>query len=361
MPSPVRVLIVDDSQLACELLSEGLGRDPEIQVVGTAGDPYEARDKIVQLKPDVMTLDIEMPRMNGIEFLRKLMPQFPIPVVMFSALTDSGKQFALDALSLGAVDIVHKPQAVGGETLETVLDELRAKIKIAATVDVSRWKQSVPRATVKLGGTMVVPPQRQVPKLAKKVVAIGASTGGTEAVRQLLVAFPACMPCVLIVQHMPPGFTNLFATRLNGLSQMEVKEADDGDLILPGRALVAPGAKQMRVVESRGMYKVQIQDGPPVNGHCPSVDVMMNSVAALLGPQSIGILLTGMGRDGAAGLKAMRDAGARTISQDKETCVVYGMPREAYVIGAVEKQLPLPEIPNAVYEILFGKRNGKDQ
>jgi two-component system chemotaxis response regulator CheB len=341
----VKVLVVDDSSLVRQILSEGLNADPGIEVVGTAPNPFVARDKIVQLKPDVLTLDVEMPRMDGVEFLRRLMPQYPIPVVMVSSLTQKGKQITMDALEAGAVDFVSKPSIGMAQGLNVMMAELCAKVKIASMANVSHWKH-------KQHG--MLPSQR--PCLSKtalaestdKVIAIGASTGGTEAIRQVITSFPATMPGVIIVQHMPPGFTAMFAERLNHLCAMEVKEAVHGDRVRPGLVLIGEGGKHLALSRSGGIYKVQSAPGENVCGHCPSVEVMMQSVAQTAGSNAIGVMLTGMGRDGADGLLAMRQAGARTLAQDEKTSVVFGMPKEAWVRGGAERLVALPDIGREV-------------
>lgn len=345
----VRVLIVDDSALVRQILTNGLSMDPGIEVVGTATDPYAARDKIVELKPDVLTLDVEMPRMDGVEFLRRLMPQYPIPVVMVSSLTQKGKQITLESLEAGAVDFVSKPTTNMAQGLTAMMAELRTKIKIASTANVSHWKSQRPAA-------QAAPVQggRALAESTHKVVAIGASTGGTEAIRKVVSAFPSTMPGVVIVQHMPAGFTKLFADRLNQLCAMEVKEAATGDRVLPGRILIAPGGRHMKVVRSGGLYQVVCEPGETVSGHCPSVDVLMHSVAEQVGANALGVMLTGMGADGAAGMLAMRRAGARTMAQDQATSVVFGMPKVAFERGGAEKLLPLDRIPAEVMNLLAG-------
>lgn len=352
MSRKIRVLIVDDSALVRQLLAKGLGMDPEIEVVGTASDPYIARDKIVQLKPDVMTLDVEMPRMDGVDFLRRLMPQYPIPVLMVSSLTQRGKQITLDALDAGAVDFVSKPSTDLARGLAGMLQELRAKVKQTSRANVSHWKN---KSAVRTAPPSQAP-QRALAESTDKVVAIGASTGGTEAIRQLVTQFPVSMPGVVIVQHMPAGFTKMFADRLNQLCAMEVKEAENGDRVMPGRILVSPGGLHMRVIRSGGIYKVQCEAGENVSGHCPSVDVLMHSVAQHVGSNAIGVMLTGMGSDGAAGMLAMREAGARNLAQDEETSVVFGMPKVAFERGGAERLLPLDRIAPAVIDLLSERR-----
>jgi len=349
MTRRTRVLVVDDSALVRDILARGLALDPDVEVVGTAADPYAARDRIVQLKPDVLTLDVEMPRMDGVEFLRRLMPQHPIPVVMVSALTERGAQVTLDALEAGAVDFVTKPSADVARGLNAMLAELRSKVKMAAQVDVSRFRQRTPPvAIVKPRG------QTALAVSTDKVVAIGASTGGTEAIREVITKLPRTTPGVVVVQHMPAGFTKMFADRLDQLSQMDVKEAVDGDRVMTGRALVAPGGKHMRVVRAGGIYSVEVKPGELVCGHCPSVEVMMQSVSRSAGANAVGVMLTGMGHDGADGMKAMRDAGARTLAQDEKSCVVFGMPKVAYERGGAERLVPLSDIAPAILRLLAG-------
>lgn len=351
MSRRIRVMVIDDIALVRDILAQGLALDPGIEIVGTAGDPFEAARKIPELKPDVLTLDVEMPLMDGVEFLRRLMPQYPLPVVMVSALTERGKQITLDALAAGAVDFVSKPGADLARGLTAMLMELRTKIKIASTVNASHWKNKNPmtgQAVTKSGANTLSEP-------TDKIIAIGASTGGTEAIREVITRFPSTTPGVLIVQHMPAGFTKVFSDRMNALCSMMVKEAEDGDRVLIGRILVAPGGKHMRVTHSGSMYTVEIKPGPLVNGHCPSVETMMQSVAENAGANAVGVMLTGMGGDGASGLKAMRDAGARTLAQDEATCVVFGMPKVAWEKGGVERFLPLPLIADNILRLINGK------
>ncbi|MDD3024273.1 MAG: chemotaxis response regulator protein-glutamate methylesterase [Syntrophomonadaceae bacterium] len=335
----VRVLIVDDSLLFRETLARGISADPVIEVVGTASDPFMARDKILQYEPDVMTLDVEMPRMNGIEFLRRLMPQYPIPVVMISGYSEN----VFEALNAGAVDFVAKPNMVKGQGLESLINELIVKIKIASTAKVGHWKKETvlnqSNAIVNTG-------------VSDRIIAIGASTGGTEAIYQVIKSFPREMPGTVIVQHMPAGFTNMYAERLNKTCAVEVKEARTGDQIKAGLVLIAPGDYHMKIKRNGSAYTVECLAGNKVNGHCPSVDVLFNSLADKAGSKSIGIILTGMGHDGAKGLLEMRQKGAKTIGQDEESCIVYGMPKVAFDIGAVEKQVSLERIAQTIYSLL---------
>ncbi len=350
MARPIRVLVVDDSALVRNILSQGLNLDPGIEVVGTASDPYQARDKIVQLQPDVLTLDVEMPRMDGVAFLRKLMPQFPIPVVMVSSLTQRGKQITIDALDAGAVDFVAKPTSNVASGLSAMIGELQVKVKIASTANVSHWKgKRVEARTQTLAGS------KALAESTDKVIAIGASTGGTEAIRKVITQFPATTPGVIIVQHMPGGFTKMFSDRLNSLCAMEVKEAQDGDRVRNGLILVAQGGIQMKIVRSGGFYHVKCGGTDKVSGHCPSVDVMMHSVAEHVGANAVAGMLTGMGGDGADGMLAMKNAGARCIAQDEATSVVFGMPRVAYDKGGAERLVPLDNIAHTLLNLLAEK------
>ena len=339
---PIKVLVVEDSMVFRELLVTNLNRDPAIRVVATAKDPYEARDAIIAHKPDVMTLDVELPRMNGIEFLRKLMPQYPLPVVVISSLSDK----VFDALNAGAVDFVAKPAVTAREQLEAFIkNELLVKIKIASTANISQIKQ---KAMQQLEQASALTARRN-----DLVVAIGASTGGTEAIFSVVQNFGTDIPGVVIVQHMPPGFTDMYAKRLDNQCRVIVKEAETGDQVKPGHVLIAPGGdRHMRLVKVNGVYQVECKAGPKVNGHCPSVDVLFDSVAKVAGPKALGIILTGMGGDGARGLLEMRRAGARTIGQDESTCVVYGMPKVAYDLGAVEYQEKLQDVAKRAYAVL---------
>ena len=341
----IRVLVVDDSLVFRELLVARLKSDPAIEVVAAVGDAFQARDAILEHRPDVMTLDVELPRMDGIEFLRKLMPQYPLPVVMISSLSDK----VFDALQAGAVDFVAKPRNSDRAQLEAFLKtELPLKIKIASTARISGIKKKTldlaEHASVGLRGT---------DKDRNLMVAIGASTGGTEAIASVIKEFGTDIPGVVIVQHMPAGFTQMYAKRLDDQCRVRVKEAETGDVVLPGQVLIAPGGdRHMRVVKVGNQYQVECKAGPKVNGHCPSVDVLFDSVAKVVGNRALGIILTGMGGDGAKGLLAMKEAGAKTIGQDESTCVVYGMPKVAYDLGAVQYQEKLGDIPKRTYSLL---------
>jgi len=338
----IRVLVVEASVTFRELLVRHLNADPAITVVATARDPFEARDAIIEHRPDVMTLDIELPRMNGIDFLKKLMPQYPLPVVVISG--QKGKK--TEAMNAGAVEFVEKPIGNNREQLETfVKKELPVKIKVASIAKVGSWKK--PQSTTSN-------PQ-QTMNAGDSIVAIGASTGGTEAIASVLKEFDTDIPGVVVVQHMPAGFTDMYAMRLNEQCRVRVKEAKAGDIVQTGQVLIAPGGdSHMQIVKINGSYQVAIRPGPKVNGHCPSVDVLFQSVAEVAGSRAVGIILTGMGGDGAQGLLAMSKAGARTIGQDESTSIVYGMPKVAYDIGAVEYQEKLPDIARRTY-FLLGK------
>lgn len=347
MARPIRVIVVDDSALVRDILAHGLAMDPAIEVVAKASDPYVARDQIIKHRPDVLTLDVEMPRMDGVEFLRRLMPQYPLPVVMVSALTQRGKQITLDALDAGAVDFVSKPGTDVARGLSNMMMELRTKVKIASTANVSHWKSK--RAAPPVRSTVT---SSALAESTDKVIAIGASTGGTEAIKDVVVPLPAACPGVVIVQHMPAGFTKMYAERLNTLCAMEVKEAETGDRVMPGRILLAPGDYHMTILRSGGVYRVDCSKGEKVCGHCPSVEVMMNSVAKNVGANAVGVMLTGMGSDGAGGMLAMREAGARTLAQDEASSVVFGMPKVAYEGGGAERLVPLEKIAGEVLALV---------
>ncbi|MBC3797070.1 protein-glutamate methylesterase/protein-glutamine glutaminase [Acetobacterium tundrae] len=335
----IKVLIVDDSLLFRETLSREISKDPDVEVVGTATDPYMARDMIIKLKPDVVTLDVEMPKMNGIEFLKKLMPQYPLPVIVVSSVSKN----ILDALDAGAVEFVTKPNFSRAGGMNSFVNELIVKIKIASTAKVGNLKKDyAPIKAIANSGVNTM----------NMIIAIGASTGGTDAIYAVVSRLPRDMPPIVIVQHMPPVFTKLYADRLNNTCELEVKEAEDGDVLKPGRVLIAPGSYQMRIVKRGTGYIVKCTQEEKVSGHCPSVDVLFSSVAEAAGKQSIGVILTGMGKDGAEGLLKMKKKGAYTIGQDEKTSIVYGMPMVAYNIGGVEKQLPLEKISDEIVRVL---------
>ncbi len=345
----IKVLIIDDSSLVRDILRKGLSADDGLEVVGAAPDVFVGRDMIVKYRPDVLTLDIEMPKMDGVEFLRRLMPQFPLPVVVVSSLTQKGKYITIQALEAGAVDYVSKPATDVARGLNEMMNELRTKIKIASTANVSHWKNKrvEPRQTVHKDGSA-----KALAESTDKVIAIGASTGGTEAIRQVIEDLPPTTPGIVVVQHMPKGFTKTFADRLNEICLMNVKEAEHGDRILTGRVLIAPGDYHMKVKRSGGQYIVELNQDEKVSGHRPSVDVLFHSVAEYVGANAYGVILTGMGSDGAKGMKAMRDAGAKTIGQDQASSVVYGMPKVAFELGGVITQLPLEKISGGLMNLV---------
>lgn len=339
----IRVLIVDDSAVVRKILQEELSRDPEIEIVGVAPDPYIARDKIVQLKPDVLTLDVEMPRMDGVTFLKKLMHFNPMPVIIVSSLTPEGGEIALEAMDSGAVDIMCKPGSafsVGDLSIE-----LADKIKAAAQVKI-RTALNVPKPAT------ASPVQRlAMTRTTNKVIAIGASTGGTEALTNLLMPLPANSPGIVIVQHMPEHFSKSFADRLNKTCAIEVKESEDGDAVIPGRAIIARGNFHMVFRRSGARYYIQVRSGPLVGRHRPAVDVLFKSVAKYAGKNAVGVILTGMGKDGAEGMKIMKEAGAGTIAENEQSCVVFGMPKEAIATGAVDHVKHLNAIPKLMLEL----------
>ncbi|HET9953761.1 MAG TPA: chemotaxis response regulator protein-glutamate methylesterase [Polyangiaceae bacterium] len=337
----VRVLVVDDSALVRSILTRGLSADPEIEVVGSARDPYEARDQLVKLKPDVMTLDVEMPRMDGVSFLEKFMSVMPTPTVVLSSLTTRGSVLALQAMEAGAVEVMTKPSAAVAEGLEVMMANVVRVVKAAARSHVSQRR-----------ATGIEKPQETSNALdntTDRVIALGASTGGVAALGRILPVFPAWTPGIVIVQHMPPGFTADFAQRLNDKCQMRVSEATDGQRVLRGHILVAPGGtRHCEVRRMGGEYRIRLVEGQPVSGHSPSVDVLFESLARSAGRNASACLLTGMGHDGAKGLLSLRHAGGRTFAQDRETSAVWGMPAAACDIGAAERALPLESIPNVL-------------
>lgn len=341
----IKVLIVDDSALVRRMLTEMLSSDPSITVLGAAHDAYDAREKIKALNPDVLTLDVEMPRMDGLTFLRNLMRLRPMPVIMVSSLTARGAEVTLDALSIGAVDYLSKPKIDLAATLGDYKEELIAKVKAAASA-----RLRSPSASAAATADVVLAkraPQRQL-RTTERIIAIGASTGGTEAIKDVLIHLPPDTPGIVITQHIPKLFSGAFARRMDSICQLSVCEAEDGQQVLRGHAYIAPGDKHLRLVRDGARYVCRLDEGPPVNRHKPSVDVLFRSVAQEAGRNAIGVILTGMGKDGAVGLKEMRDAGSRTIAQDEATSIVWGMPGEAVAVGAAADVLPLGEIHSRV-------------
>ena len=347
MADKIKVLVVDDSALIRQMLTEMLARAPDIEVVGAARDPYDAREKIKALEPDVLTLDVEMPRMDGITFLRNLMRLRPMPVVMVSSLTEDGAEETLEALALGAVDFVTKPHLDQSRQLEAYVDEILDKVRAAAVAQVRPAPRKAPPR--RAGAPM---------RTTERVVAIGASTGGIQAIQEVLVALPPNAPGTVVAQHIPGGFSAAFAQRVNGLCAVNVAEAEDKQRILPGHVYVAPGGWHLRVRREGARYFCALSQDAPVNRHRPSVDVLFHSVAEQVGRNAVGVLLTGMGADGAKGLGAIRAAGGRTIAQDQESSVVWGMPGEAVKAGAAEQVLPLGEIAAAVLEAAAAANQG---
>lgn len=351
----IRVLIVDDSAVMRSVLSELINQAPDIEVVGTAADPIVAREMIKQLNPDVVTLDIEMPRMDGLEFLDKLMRLRPTPVVMISTLTERGSDVTFRALELGAVDFITKPKLNSSQGIRPYADEICDKIRAAHQARLrSPGKFAQPGAATSPvtsaagGGASAALTTLDANTMRDRLVLIGASTGGTEAIKDVLTRFPEQMPGILIVQHMPEMFTGSFAKRLDGLCKVRVKEAEDGEKILPGHAYLAPGHSHLLVKRTGGLYCCELSKAEPVNRHRPSVDVLFHSAARHVGANGVGVILTGMGKDGAQGMLAMKKAGCWNIGQDQESCVVYGMPREAAQIGAVDEVSPLNEVAQRV-------------
>ena len=345
MKKNIAVLVVDDSAIVRKVLTEGLSRERGIEVVGTAPDPYVARDKIVKLKPDVITLDIEMPRMDGITFLKKLMRHFPLPVIIVSSLTKKGGELALEALSSGALEVISKPSAA--YSIGDMSVQLANKIRAVTHVNMKARRQTADQpATV----IQEVPVQAMT-ATTNKIIAIGASTGGTEAIKTVLMGMPPNSPGIVIVQHMPAQFTTSFAERLDSLCAVKVKEAQDGDSVVNGIALIAPGNYHMLLKRSGARYYVLVKSGPMVHHQRPAVDVLFKSVANYVGGNAVGVILTGMGADGADGLLKMKEAGARTIAQDEKSCVVFGMPKEAIKIDGAEKVLSLNNICRASLDL----------
>jgi two-component system chemotaxis response regulator CheB len=358
-----KVLIIDDSAVVRTMLTDMLGQDPQIEVVGTAIDAYMAREKIKKLKPDVLTLDVEMPRMDGITFLSNLMRLHPMPVLMVSTLTEKGARITMDALAYGAVDFVCKPKIDISHSFLEYAEELREKVKTAASARVRQYVEKPAQLlrngtngpSVKYSVDEVIPgalaPRKHF-RTTDKLIAIGASTGGTEAIREVLEQFPLDTPGIVVAQHIPVSFSKAFAERVNQHCAIQVKEANDGDPILPGHAYIAPGNRHLMVVRDGARWRCRLSDDVPVNRHKPSVDVLFRSVANAAGPNALGVILTGMGKDGAQGLKDMADTGAWTIAQDEASSVVWGMPGAAVEIGASKEVLPLDRISERVLNVL---------
>ncbi len=351
----IKVLVVDDSPVVRNVLTRELSKDPDIEVIGTAPDAFVARDKIVAMRPDVITLDIEMPKMDGLTFLRKLMEWFPIPVVIVSGLTPKGCSLSLEALEIGAVDVIEKPALTNERALADFSTRLIDQVKAASQVRFRKPEPAAqPRPRPAVGGPLGAPKPagRPLGKDTQKLIAIGASTGGTEALKTVLERMPVDCPPILIVQHMPGTFTKAFAERLNRQTPIEVLEAEDGMEVKPGRAIIGNGNLHLLIRKGAGKWQAETRDGPLVCRHKPSVEVLFNSFAKNVGANAIGVMLTGMGRDGADAMKNMKDAGARTIAQDEKSCVVFGMPKEAIKTGAVEKIVPLDMVTDSVLSFL---------
>jgi two-component system, chemotaxis family, protein-glutamate methylesterase/glutaminase len=347
----IKVLIVDDSALIRSVMSEIISSQRDMQVVGVAPDPIVARDLIKQTNPDVLTLDVEMPRMDGLDFLEKLMRLRPMPVVMVSSLTERGSEITLRALELGAVDFVTKPKLSIQSGMREYTDLIADKIRAAALARI-KPRHVVPHDPAKVGTDQALPMIRNPLTSSEKLIIIGASTGGTEAIKDFLMQMPSDCPGILITQHMPEGFTRSFAKRLDGLCKIAVMEAAGGERVLPGHAYIAPGHSHLLLARSGANYVTQLDQGPPVNRHRPSVDVLFNSAAACAGKNAVGVILTGMGKDGALGMLEMKKAGAYNFAQDEATCVVFGMPREAIAVGATHEVGPLHALPGMVLNYL---------
>jgi len=348
-----RVVVVDDSALVRSLLGEIINRQSDMECIGAAADPLVAREMIRNLNPDVITLDVEMPRMDGIDFLGKLMRLRPMPVVMVSTLTERGADVTMRALELGAIDFVAKPKIGVADGLRQLADDITDKIRVATRAQLRRPSATVASAATHGHGTGAPAPIAQLGRLStEKIIFIGASTGGTEATKEVLMSLPPDFPAVMITQHMPPGFTKSYAARLDGLCRIRVAEARDGERVLPGHAYIAPGGLHLSVERSGANYIARVQDGEPVNRHKPSVEVLFKSAARIVGQNALGIMLTGMGADGAKAMKEMRDAGSYNFVQDEASCVVFGMPREAINAGAAHEVLPLGQISAKLIERL---------
>jgi two-component system, chemotaxis family, protein-glutamate methylesterase/glutaminase len=354
--SRIKVMIVDDSAVVRQVLVELLGADPGIEVIAAVADPLLAMQRMKSRWPDVIVLDVEMPRMDGVTFLRKLMQERPTPVVICSTLTEAGAPTTIEALASGAVSVITKPKIGLKQFLSDAAHELTSAVRTAARANVKRLAarpevaSSATSSVKNTADVILAPAERAMARTTEHVVAIGCSTGGTQALQEVLTVLPPVCPAVVIVQHMPPSFTAAFAHRLDGLCKITVKEAHNNDRVVPGCALIAPGGKHLILQRSGAQYYVEVREGPPVNRHCPSVDVLFRSAAKVAGPNALGIIMTGMGDDGARGLKEMRNAGANTIAQDEQSCVVFGMPKEAIRMDAVDRILSLRELPRAILQ-----------
>jgi two-component system, chemotaxis family, protein-glutamate methylesterase/glutaminase len=353
MSNRIKVMVIDDSAVVRQVMTGIIESDRTLEIIGVAADPIFAAERMKHQWPDVILLDVEMPRMDGITFLKKLMQERPTPVVICSTLTEAGAATTIEALSAGAVSVITKPKVGLKQFLSESAQELTSAIRNAARVNVKRLASRpnvVPVAAKNSADVMLQAPTRgnAMSRTTEHVVAIGTSTGGTQALQEVLAALPSVTPGIVIVQHMPPQFTAAFAARLDSLCEINVREAKDNERVVPGSALIAPGGKHMMLKRSGAQYYVEVKEGPPVNRHCPSVDVLFRSVAKSAGRNALGVIMTGMGDDGARGLKEMRDAGAQTIAQDEATCVVFGMPKEAIRLEAAVRVVPLESIANQI-------------
>ena len=358
----IKVMVIDDSAVVRQVMTGVLGADPGVEVIGAVADPLFAMERMKRQWPDVILLDVEMPRMDGITFLRKIMSERPTPVVICSTLTEAGAATTLEALAAGAVTTITKPKVGLKEFLHDASSELTHAIRVAAKANLRRRAAPMPAAAalrapaapgavpVKNSADVILAPARDkaMTRTTERIIAIGTSTGGTQALEHVLTRLPAVCPGIVIVQHMPPAFTGAFASRLNSLCEIEVREAKNNDRVIPGTALIAPGGRHLLLKRSGAQYYVEVKEGPPVNRHCPSVDVLFRSAATCAGSNALGIIMTGMGDDGARGLKEMRDAGAHTIAQDEASCIVFGMPKEAIRLDAAERVMALDDVPRAI-------------
>ena len=356
MGMPIKVMVVDDSATVRQVVSGILSSQPDMQVIATAADPLYALEKMNREWPDVLVLDVEMPRMDGITFMKKLMAERPTPVVICSSLTEKGAETTMQALSAGAVEIITKPRVGLKDFLSNAAKEVAEAVRSAARANVRRLAPATAAPPKYSADVMLSAPTQAMHETTDKVIAVGTSTGGTQALEHLLSGLPRTTPGLVVVQHMPEKFTAAFAQRLNSICEIEVREARQGDRVIPGRALIAPGGRHMMLKRNGAQYHVDVAAGPPVSRHCPSVDVLFRSAARSAGRNAMGVIMTGMGDDGARGLKEMHDAGAWSVAQDEATCVVYGMPKEAVKLGGVDRSLPLHDIGGAILAFAGGRR-----